>query len=456
MLGAALTALRREGRRVGILVTSAGFHEPRLAGAWRDPVGWTTTQEAFDTLAAVAERTVDDLMTPELRDLAGGTVDDLILGIDVWPTNSREPHAEIACRFDVAAGTATMITGKTYPTTSQQDVLIRDPDAGSHVVQIGDETVAVLVCFDLAAWNPRGNAVATGIRAVTWRAMQEAVTAARPTLAVHLPHTVDNPRTWTTSWAVLGRTAGGRLRAGTTAVRHLDRDYRPVAGPIDPGLLSGTGIGAPVVDVIVAGRSEIAGLPDRVARSASAPTRATDGPRRPPSASPRPTRAPRPASAVPTASDRGLGLALVAAEIYRRRAAAYRGGIRMGEMLEELRRAGCSVAGDDPIITLRSALNGSQKNGVWVRHDGGLWLLGSGESKVASGLSGRALAEALYAFVRVEYPRRVFHYEEARVRLERTGVDVKGTGTTTRTALERADDLFEHVPDRRGYWRWKG
>jgi hypothetical protein len=127
----------------------------------------------------------------------------------------------------------------------------------------------------------------------------------------------------------------------------------------------------------------------------------------------------------------------------------------MDEMLVELRRAGCSVAGDDPTMTLRSALNGSQKNGVWVRYDGGLWALGSGESKMESGLSGRALAEALYDFVRVAYPGHVFHYEEGRVRLERTGVEVKGTGSTTRAALVSADDLFEHVPDRRGYWRWK-
>lgn len=70
-------------------------------------------------------------------------------------------------------------------------------------------------------------------------------------------------------------------------------------------------------------------------------------------------------------------------------------------------------------------------------------------------LSGRALAEVLHAFVQQRCPGHVFHYEEARVALERTGVDVRGTGSVTRAALAATTDLFEHIPEKRGYWRWK-
>jgi hypothetical protein len=38
--------------------------------------------------------------------------------------------------------------------------------------------------------------------------------------------------------------------------------------------------------------------------------------------------------------------------------------------------------------------------------------------------------------------------------LERTAVEVKGTGRTTRAALVAAADLFEPTGER-GYWRWK-
>jgi hypothetical protein len=52
--------------------------------------------------------------------------------------------------------------------------LIRNLDVASHVVRIGDERVAVRVCHDLAAWSPRGNAVAKGGRAEAWEGMQAA------------------------------------------------------------------------------------------------------------------------------------------------------------------------------------------------------------------------------------------------------------------------------------------
>lgn len=72
-----------------------------------------------------------------------------------------------------------------------------------------------------------------------------------------------------------------------------------------------------------------------------------------------------------------------------------------------------------------------------------------------TGLTGKALADALYDFVRDRYPNHVFHYEAAREALQKTGVDVKGTGATTRGALKGAGDRFEKLPDRTGRWRWK-
>lgn len=156
--------------------------------------------------------------------------------------------------MDLTSGAVRVLTGKTYPTTAQQDDLIREPDASSHVAEIGGERVAVLVCHDLAAWSPRGNAVAGGARAGAWQAMQAAVSAARPTLAVQLPHTVDKAGTWRAAWSRFAQLAGPHLEAGTTAIRHLDQSYGSVDHAVDEELLRGTGTGAAVADVIVRGR----------------------------------------------------------------------------------------------------------------------------------------------------------------------------------------------------------
>jgi len=148
------------------------------------------------------------------------------------------------------------------------------------------------------------------------------------------------------------------------------------------------------------------------------------------------------------------GLAETALDVYRRRVTVYRDGISVPDLLRELALAGVNVGGDNPERTLSDALNRAQIDNLWARQEGGVWLPGSGERRRAAGLSGRPLAEALYDFVRVRWPSGRFHYEEARVQLEKTGVKVKGTGSVTRSALVGAPDLFAPVQGARGWWRW--
>ena len=442
MLVAALEALRAGGVRVGVLATPAGFVDLKEPGPWAGSAGWETRQADFDRLAASAVACARELVTPEVLAAATGAADHLVLGIDVWPTPHREPHAETAVHVDVATGAVRALTGKSYPTTGQQDDLIRNPRPSTHVAEIGGERLAVLVCHDLAAWSPRGNAVAGGARADAWHAMQEAVSAGRPTLAVQLPHTVDKAGTWRAAWSRFRDLAGPQLAAGTTAIRHLDQSYQGVATPVGTGLLAGTGTGTRAVDVVVRSRNDAAVS----SHSSSALARQ----------SPRPAPARRVERTLRAAAGGLVGreLARVAREVFDHRAAAYPGGIRTSELEREFRLAGHEVGGSSPDTTLESALNGEQVYGLWHRLGGGLWAPGSGVSKMEGGLSGRRLAEALHAFVRETYPGHIFHYEEARVRLERTGVEVKGTGRTTRVALVAADDLFE-PSGQRGYWRWK-
>jgi hypothetical protein len=251
VLVAALTALRERGITAGILVTPAGFIDHKPGGTWSRTKGWNTSQVDFDQLAAIAAEAVAALVTPEVRSLAAGTIEHLIVGVDVWPTPDKEPLAETACLYAVGTGEVRPITGKSYPNSPQENDLIRNRNVGSHVVEVGGERVAVLVCHDLAAWSPRGNAVAKGDRASVWQAMQAEITAGRPTLAVQLPHTVNTAGTWRAAWSRFDQRSGGAFRSGTTAIRHLDKNWHKVATPPDTKLLAGTCRGDRAVDVIV-------------------------------------------------------------------------------------------------------------------------------------------------------------------------------------------------------------
>ena len=233
--------------------------------SWTGRSGWATPAADFETIAAVAEASARELVSSDVRSLAQGRIAHLILGIDVWPTPEREPHGEVACHVDIASGGIRAITGKTYPTTAQQAGLVRDGDVGGHVLALGDERLAVLVCHDLAAWSPRGNAVATGTRQEVWQAMQDAVASARPTLAVHLAHTLDTPRTWGAAWSRFEARSGGQLRSGTSAIRHLDRRWKPLASPPDEHLLARTGRGRRAVDILVTSEASRHGTRSRTA-----------------------------------------------------------------------------------------------------------------------------------------------------------------------------------------------
>ena len=132
----------------------------------------------------------------------------------------------------------------------------------------------------------------------------------------------------------------------------------------------------------------------------------------------------------------------------------YRSGVEIPDLVRELEASGIRVSGDDPWMTLRSALNGAQD--LWVLGEGSHWIAVDAVRAVGTEVSGMALADIVYAHVVERYPReRTFHYEEAKEQLLRKGVRIKGpvTGRTIRSALVGSPDRFETVG--RGMWRWK-
>ncbi len=135
----------------------------------------------------------------------------------------------------------------------------------------------------------------------------------------------------------------------------------------------------------------------------------------------------------------------------------YRSGSEIVDLVRDLERSGIRIAGDDPSMTLRSALNADQTH--WVNRGAGIWSPIDEIRPIGTELSGRALSDVIYPFVREKYAAdRVFHYELAKEAMLRSGVRIKGraTGPTMRAALVGSPDRFEPYPARgRGFWRWK-
>jgi hypothetical protein len=95
--------------------------------------------------------------------------------------------------------------------------------------------------------------------------------------------------------------------------------YQAVGTALDPGLLAGTGVGARVIDVIIAETID----------TQAATTRTTS---RPDAAGATSGTAPQRRAT----SGTGVGLARLALDVFRSRAGAYPDGIRVPELLHEL------------------------------------------------------------------------------------------------------------------------
>ncbi len=223
-----------------MLLTPGGFVEARGDGRWSGSKGWNTTATDVDVVRRTARGLAVDLIDPRLLDEASGVVANLLLGVDVYPTSKPEPHAEFAIHCDLADRSVGVVTGKSYPTGKQERQLIRDADIDGHMMTIGGHQTAVLVCHDLAAWSPRGMATRKGTRAKVGNAFAAAITAGRPTLALHLPHTLDTAKTWGQAWGRLRDSAGPQLACQGSAIRDLTKGWGEPDAHLDAGLLDGT------------------------------------------------------------------------------------------------------------------------------------------------------------------------------------------------------------------------
>ena len=251
---AAANALRGGAAMVKYLLTPAGFVHVRHEHGWDGgKVGWDTSQDDFDALAAEARDATSKLLTETVRTSLSHVADYLSIGIDVFfnVVRDREPHAEYALIVRLKDGAIEHMTGKSYPTSKQQMVLIRQPAAETHAVLHDQDALALLVCHDLMTYGGRARAVRGGRRGRVGLALETAIASTAPTVALHLAHTVATSRTWASPWATLIDEHPG-LRAWSTAFRYSDLWNRPLPLPVPRRVLAATAGGAHgVLDIIL-------------------------------------------------------------------------------------------------------------------------------------------------------------------------------------------------------------
>lgn len=97
-------------------------------------------------------------------------------------------------------------TGKSYPTSGQENGLIRFQDLETHFIDLPSGKVMILGCHDLNIFSLRGAAVTRNEwRIQTREDFYRLSKTEMPAVVLHHPHTTDSSRIWTAAWNELNR-----------------------------------------------------------------------------------------------------------------------------------------------------------------------------------------------------------------------------------------------------------
>lgn len=240
-----------KGKKVKFLITCGGF----LQFDWpksitQDDIGdnKNPNKGALKRLAAKAKECAKSVLKEDLCKKLSKVTDYITLGVDSFKEKIsttqnyiNQPHIELVFLKDLIEDEL-YCTGKSYPTTAQQNGLVRIADLESHFFDLDIGKVIILGCHDLNIFNPRSK------NAKDWRGevnkdFKESATENKPLYVLHHPHTTVKWRTWHNAWICLRKTlpsvkhyAGsgryyesGRERSGWDALDKVLEDTKNTA-----------------------------------------------------------------------------------------------------------------------------------------------------------------------------------------------------------------------------------
>lgn len=206
LLDLAFHELRRRQATVRFLLTPAGFLRLKLSPGQRLVGGWDTPEHDFQTLLGGATDGVSRLLSGCPAVSAHEVAEYLVIGVDAGaPDHKGRPYGETALVIRTSDAALVGSTGKTFPNSEQQHHLIRNRYGRNHLMNVGEDRLAVLVCHDLVAFGKRSETNRRSHdRVEAGQALEDALSG-DPTVVLHLPHTMDTARTFGPAWRRLIR-----------------------------------------------------------------------------------------------------------------------------------------------------------------------------------------------------------------------------------------------------------
>lgn len=186
--------------------------------------------EIVDILVKEAEKCVKFVLTQNLRNKLKQITNYITLGIDsrkqkISTTQNyiNQPHIELVFLVDLK-NNEFYWTGKSYPTSNQENGLVRIVNLNTHFFDLDVGKVMILGCHDLNIFNPRSKN-AKGWRKEVNEELKKLAQKEKPEIVLHHPHTTVKIRTWLNAWSSLRKILPSvKIYAGAGRYHEQDRE----------------------------------------------------------------------------------------------------------------------------------------------------------------------------------------------------------------------------------------
>lgn len=204
------------GQKVKFLITCGGF----IQFGWPKGISWEQVgdnrnprNDAVNGLIKEAEKCARQALSNGLGEKLGEITDYITFGIDSYKEKISmaqsyisELHIETVFLVDLKTNQLYW-TGKSYPTSGQQNGLLRITDLKTHFVRLsGIGKVMLLGCHDLTMFNNRNKGNTGRWRREIKEAFRQLAEEEKPVIVLHHPHTTVTTATWRNGWSMINKT----------------------------------------------------------------------------------------------------------------------------------------------------------------------------------------------------------------------------------------------------------
>lgn len=251
-------------RKAEFTVLPGGFIVGSFPRDFLSDTGWKSPVN-IEELTGIADRLIQRVLTHDLIAELAIRTKYVTMGVDLkrigdQKTGNRtikNKSIELVAVVKLTNRKARVVlwTGKSYPTSAQENSLVHVVDLDSHCFEANGLRTLVLGCHDLNMFSARAwaNQRERSRRRLRCQAMRQTAKKFKPNIVIQHAHQTDTPNIWRTAWSGL-KTVLPTVKQGLTSIAYYPAYHHGDVERKDlPTVLDHTKFGPSIEDVVIKG-----------------------------------------------------------------------------------------------------------------------------------------------------------------------------------------------------------